>query len=154
VPGRDDREGICPDLVRRVAVGRDPVRADEDRVDLSGRDEVTGGDVGDERVGDAGLRQLPGRESGALKVGPGLVDLDMDGALRVVGGLDDAECGPELAAGEGPGVAVGQEADRSILGSGELGEAEVGQAAVVRRRLLGDLVRLVAKGLGNGHAIG
>ena len=106
---REDGQRIRPDLVGGVAVGRDPVRADEDDVDLAARHEVARSDVRDERVRDAGLGQLPRRQARALQIRPGLVDPDVDGSLGVVRDLDDAERRPELAAGERPGVAVGQD---------------------------------------------
>ena len=90
VAGREHGQRVRPDLVGRVAVGRDPVRADEDDVHLAAGHQVTGRDVRDERVRHAGLGQLPGRQPGALQVRPGLVDPDVDGPLLVVGDLDDA----------------------------------------------------------------
>ena len=74
--------GVRPDLVGRVAVGGDPVGADEDDVDLAAGHQVAGRDVRDERVRHAGLGELPGGEPGALEVRPGLVDPDVDRRAR------------------------------------------------------------------------
>ena len=109
VARRQHGQGVRPDLVGRVAVGRDPVRPDEDDVDLAARHQVAGGDVGDERVRDAGLGELPGRQPRSLEVRPRLVDPDVDRPLGMMRGLDDAERRPELAGGERPRVAVGED---------------------------------------------
>ena len=94
-----------------------------------------GGDVRDQRVRHAGLGELPGRQAGALEVRPRLVDPDVDRPLGVVGRLDDAERGPELAAGERPGVAVGQDLERTPVRLGQRGQAELREPAVVLGRL-------------------
>ena len=116
VPRREDGQRVRADLVGGVAVGRDPVRPDEDDVDLAAGHQVPGGHVGEQRVRHAGLGQLPGRQPGALEVRPRLVDPDVERAAGVVGGLDDAERGPVLAAGERPGVAVGEDPDGPVVG--------------------------------------
>ena len=105
--------------------------------------EVAGGDVRDERVRDAGLGQLPGRQPGALQVRPRLVDPDVDRPLRVVGGLDDAERRPELAARQRPGVAVGQDPERPVRRAAAGPRSpNAGQPAVVLGRLEDDRVGL------------
>ena len=71
------REGRA-DLVGGVAVGRDPVRADQHDVHLAERHQVPGGHIGEQRVRDAGLGQLPGRQPRALQVRSRLVDPDVD----------------------------------------------------------------------------
>ncbi len=114
VTGREGRQRVRPDLVGRVAVGRDPVGADEDRVDRAGCQQRTGRPVGDERVRHAGLLELPGGQPGALEERPRLVDVDVDLPAGVNGRLDDPERGAELAAGERAGVAVGEHPDRPI----------------------------------------
>ena len=127
-----DGQRVRADLVGGVAVRGDPVRADEDDVDLAAGHQVPGGHVGDERVRHAGLGQLPGRQPGALQVRPRLVDPDVDRPLRVVRRLDDAERRPELAAGQRPGVAVGQDAERPVLAAPAGSRSpNVGQPAVV-----------------------
>ena len=67
VARRQHGQRVGADLVGRVAVGRDPVRPDEDDVDLAAGHQVPGGHVGDQRVRDAGLGELPGRQPGALE---------------------------------------------------------------------------------------
>ena len=153
VPRREHGQRVGADLVGGVAVGGDPVGADEDDVDLAEGHQVPGGHVGDERVRDAGLGQLPGRQPGALQVRPGLVDPDVDRPLGMVGGLDDAERGPVLAAGQRPGVAVGQDADRAVVGRRQDLEAELGQPAVVGGRLEHDRVGLGAHRRGDRVAV-
>ena len=71
------RETIRPDLVRGVAVGGDPVCARDDAVDLAAAHQVRGGRVGDHRVRDAELLELPGRQPRALQQRPRLVDPDV-----------------------------------------------------------------------------
>ena len=72
-----DGEPVGADLVRGVAVGRDPVGAGEDGVDLTGRHQRRRRRVGDHGVRDAGRLELPGRESRALQQRPRLVDPDV-----------------------------------------------------------------------------
>ena len=104
-------------------------------------------------MGHAGLCELPRREPRALEIRPRLVDPDMDLATVVVGHLDDAERGPELAAGERPGVAVGQDPQRAVGGEDELVDPEPGQPAVVLGRLEDDRVGLVADRGGDRVAV-
>ena len=75
------------------------------------------------------------------------------GALGVVGRLDDAERGPELAAGERPGVAVGQDPERPVLGRRQDLQPEAGQPAVVVGRLEDDRVGLGAHRRGDRVAV-
>ena len=51
VAGREHGQRVGADLVGRVPVGRHPVRADEDDVDLAAGHQVSGGHVGEQRVG-------------------------------------------------------------------------------------------------------
>ncbi len=122
-------------------------------VDLAARHQVPGGHVGEQRVRHARLGQLPGRQPGALQVRPRLVDPDVDRAAGVVGGLDDPEGGPVLAAGERPGVAVGQDVDRPVRERRQQLEPEPGQPAVIGRRLEDDRVGLGAHRVGDRPAV-
>ena len=101
----------------------------------------------------AGLCQLPGRETGALQVRPRLVDPHMDGSFGVVGCLNHAESGPELAAGKGPGIAVRQEPQVAGADIGQDGKAGIGQSTVIIRGLGHDLLGLPAHGGGQVQAI-
>src|SRR6185369_15942652 len=92
-------------------------------------------------------------EAGALEVRPGLVDPDLDLALRVVGGLDDAERRPELPARQRTRVAVGQDPERTEVHDGQRRQAELGEPAVVGRRLADDRVRLGPERGGNRLAV-
>ena len=69
-------ERIGADLVRRVAVGRDPVGAGHDDVHLAARHHRRRGRVGDHRVRDARCLELPGGQARALQERPRLVDED------------------------------------------------------------------------------
>ncbi len=75
------------------------------------------------------------------------------GAPGVVGGLDDAERRPVLAARERPGVAVGEDPDRPVVGRRQDVEPEGRQPAVVGRRLEDDRVRLLAHRVGDRLAV-
>ena len=104
--------------------------------------------------GHAGLGQLPGGQPGALQVRPRLVDPDVERAPGVVGRLDDPEGGPVLAAGQRPGVAVGQDADRPVArAAAGPSSPNAGQPAVVGRRLEDDRVGLGAHRVGDGPAV-
>ena len=142
VPCRQDRQRVRADLVGGVAVGRHPIGADQDDVHLATRHQVPGGHIGEQRVRDAGLGQLPGRQAGSLEIRTGLVDPDVDRTVRVVSGLDDAERGPVLAARQWPGVAVGQDLDGAILERRQDLEPEARQPAMIGRRLEDDRVCL------------
>ena len=84
-----DREWVRPDLVGGVSVRGDPVRADEHRVDLSRGEHPAGRGIGNEGMWHPCLGELPGREPGTLEIRSCLVDIDMDLAAGVEGGLDD-----------------------------------------------------------------
>ena len=153
VVGGQDRQRVRPDLVGRVAVRGDPVRPDEDGVDRSAGEHRPGRRVGREGVGHAGLLELPGGETGALQVRSGLVDVDVDLAAGVDGRLDDPECGPELAAGERAGVAVGEDPDRAIERPGQQREPVLGEESVISGRLGADRVGLGPERSGDDRAV-
>ena len=94
---------------------------------------------------DAGLGQLPGRQPRALQVRPRLVDQHVHLAAGVVRGLDDAERGAVLAAGERPGVAMGEDPDRPAVGHRQDRQPEARQPAVVGRGLEHDRIGLGAQ---------
>src|SRR6185369_11972004 len=73
-----DGQAVGADLVGHVALGGDAVRAHDDHLDLARLHQRGGRAVGDEGVGDLGVLQLEGRQTGALQVGPGLVGEDVD----------------------------------------------------------------------------
>jgi hypothetical protein len=72
--GGQHGQRIRPDLVGHVAVGRHPVGADDDEVDVVGGHERPGHDVGHQRGVDPEPVELPGGEPGPLEDGPGFVD--------------------------------------------------------------------------------
>ena len=71
---REHGQLVRADLVRRVAVRRDPVGAGEDAVDLAGRHHRAGRRVGDHGEGNPLRLELPGGEAHTLEQRPGLVD--------------------------------------------------------------------------------
>ena len=150
--GREDGKGVRPDLVRGIAVGRHPVRADEDRIDFARSHQRTRGHIRDQRVRNAGLFKLPGGEPGSLEVGPGLVDPDVEGSLGVMRRLDHAKRGAELAAGQGPGVAMRQYPQLAVAHVGEDGQSGVGHSAMVVGRFGDDQLGLAAHGRGHVRA--
>ena len=152
MPGSQHRERVRPDLVRGVAVRRDPIGADEDHVDVASGHERPGGHVRDERVPHAGLLELPCRQPGALEVRPRLVDPDLERPLRRVGGLDDPERRPELPARQRAGVAVGQDPQRAI-GLGQDRAARLGQPAMIVGRLGDDRHGLAEHRRGDALAV-
>ena len=62
----------------------------------------------------------------------------------MVRGLDDAQRGPVLAAGQGPGVAMGQDADRALVRRRQDLQPEARQAAVIGGGLEDDRVCFLA----------
>lgn len=101
-----------PHLVRDVAVGRDPVRADHHGVDAAGEDQTGGGGVHDHPVRDAVPAEFPGGEPAALQQRTCLADVDHVQAGGGVQPPDDAERGAVLDARERARVAVGEDAPR------------------------------------------
>ena len=126
---------VGADLVRGVAVRRDPVGADDDRVHPPGAEERSHHAVGDEGHRDPGPSQFPRSQPGALEQRPGLGSEHLDGPAGFGGRPDDAERGAVAAGGEHPGVAVGQEPHRPGPG----GQERLSQSAdlPVRRHLFG-----------------
>ena len=88
---REHGEPVRADLVRGVAVRRDPVGAGDDEVDLAPRHERRGCSVGDHRVRDAELLELPGGQPAPLEERSRLVDPDVLDETRLAGGPDRAE---------------------------------------------------------------
>ena len=110
VRARVQRQAVGADLVGGVAVGGDAIGADDDRLDLSALHHVRGHVVGDERDVDAALVQLPRGQPRALQERARLVGEDVDAALLLVRGADDAERGAVAAGGQRAGVAVREHA--------------------------------------------
>src|SRR6266566_9865064 len=65
LPG-NDRLSVRANLVCRVSVRSDAIRADQDEVDFSPAEEVTGRSIGDDRMVDSFLQEFPRREPRAL----------------------------------------------------------------------------------------
>ena len=88
---REDGETVRPDLVRRVAVGGDPVGARHHEVDLAAGHERRRRPVRDHGMRDGELLELPRREAAALQERPRLVDPDVRDATGLVRGADCSE---------------------------------------------------------------
>ncbi len=109
LPGQH-RHRVGADLVGGVAVGGDAVGADDDAVDLALAHQVAGHVVADQRHRDAVALQLPGGQPRPLQPGAGLVGEDRDLLAGLDRGADHAEGGAVAGGGQGPGVAVGEDA--------------------------------------------
>ncbi len=109
VVGGQHGQRVRADLVGHVAVGRHPVGADHDQVDVARGHERAGHHVGHQGGGDAEPVELPGGEAGPLEHGPGLVDPHPRALAGLGGGPDDPEGRAVPDAGQRPGVAVGQD---------------------------------------------
>ena len=97
---------IGADLIGDIAVGRYPIRSDDDCVDASAAHLVGGHAVGYQGEGNSPLGQFPGGEPSALQQRTRLADHDLD-AVALVGGLQHAEGRTEAGGGgERAGVAV------------------------------------------------
>ena len=107
---RQHGQRVGPDLVRGVAVGRYPVGADDDQVDLAAAHQMTGGDIRDQRGRDAVLHQLPRRQPGPLQPRACLVRIDMHALARLDRRADHAERRAVTRRGESTGVAVRENA--------------------------------------------
>ena len=107
---RRDREPVGADLVRGVAVGRDPVGAGDDAVDLAAAHQMRGRRVRDHRVRDAERLELPGGQPRALEQRPRLVDPDVREQAVLPRGAQRADRGAVAAGREPARVAVRQRA--------------------------------------------
>jgi hypothetical protein len=138
------------DLVRRVAVGGHAVGADDHRVDVAAREPRRRCALGQHRHRDAGLLELPGRQSRPLQQRARLarehLDLLSGGCL----GVDDAERRAPSAAGHEPaGVADRQQAPRV----GELGAAVLADGPARLAVLDEDRQRFGLRVGGGEHAV-
>ena len=64
---RENGDHVRADLVCRIAVGRDAIGADDNRINLSALHYVTSHVVGDDRYGNVVFRQLPCGQSQSLE---------------------------------------------------------------------------------------
>ena len=101
---------VGADLVGGVAVGGDPIGADDDRLDLAFLHDLGGHVVADQGDRDAAVLQFPGGEPGTLEQRPGLVGEDVDRLALLVGREDHGERRAVVGRGQAAGVAVGQDA--------------------------------------------
>src|SRR5206468_402037 len=110
---RDHRLRIRPDLVRRVSVHGDPVRANQDEIDLAVTEEVARGAVRDDRVLDTGFQELPRGQPRSLEAGSGLVYVDEEASPVLLGDAHRSRRGSVVYRGQGSGVTV-REDSRSV----------------------------------------
>ena len=102
---------VGADFVGDIAGAGDAVGAGDDEVDEAMLHEVAAGVVGDDRVGDVLMGELPGGEACALVAWAGFIDPDMDGDAGGVGGVDGGGGGAVVDESEPAGVAVGEDVD-------------------------------------------
>ena len=125
VCAREHGERIRPDLVRHVAIGRNPIRANHDRIDLATRHHGAGRPVRDQRKRNPLACQLPGGEARALQERPRLGGDDTLQLARIRGRSNDTECSPVAPGGQSTRIAVREEAragldqGRPVLPDGE-----------------------------------
>ena len=103
---RGDGHAVRADLVCRVAVRRDPVRSNHDRVDFALRHDVCGGVVADQRDVDAGLHQLPRGKPRALQEWARFVGKNPNRLPLLLRHVDRRKRGAVLGGREAAGVAV------------------------------------------------
>ena len=105
-----DGDVVGADLVGKVAVGGDAVRAYDDGLDAAGTHQAGGHVVADDGGGDAVGHQFPRGKARALQKRPRLVGVDVNALALFDRGADDAERGAVAASGQRAGVAVGEHA--------------------------------------------
>ncbi len=103
-------DAISADLVGRIAVGGDPIRSDDDDVNLSLLHHLGGHVVADENRVDAALVQFPSGESRSLKERPSFIGKDPKAPASLGGGEENGQGGAVVGRGQSAGVAVGQDA--------------------------------------------
>ena len=129
VPGQH-AQTVGADLVRRVAVGRDAVGADDDRLHLAGPHERRGHRVADEGRVELALLELPRREPGPLQQWPGLVGVHLGGQALLVQREQDRQRRAVAARGEHAGVAVRQHAGALAQRGEQLGAVPTDRRAL------------------------
>ncbi len=97
----------------------DAVAADDDDVDLAALHQVAAGVVGDQRMRNAGLAELPRRQARALVARARLIDPDVQRQARRVRLVDRRGGGAPVHRGEPAGIAVRQHAHRAGLARGD-----------------------------------
>ena len=105
---REHRDTVGANLVRRVAVRRDPIGADDDEIDAALPHQCTNHSVGDDGRRDPVAHELPRRESRALQKRPGLVGEYGDLLAGGDGAANDAERRPVPSRRKRARVAVRQ----------------------------------------------
>ncbi len=114
---RQDGKAECPNLIRRVAVFRNAVRAGDDGVNgfisQDGRRHI----VGNETAGNARRHEFIRRQPRALQERPRLIGVDASDLAARVERRNDAERRPDARRRERSGVAMREE--RQIFAPGK-----------------------------------
>ena len=109
MPAGENGKRIGSDLVGGVAVRRNPVRADNDRVHVAAREDASRRAVGNEHRPDPLLHKFPSGEPCALEQRARLVDEHADDIPPARSGGNDRKRGPFPRGCQSPRVAVRQE---------------------------------------------
>ncbi len=105
---RGDRQLIGADLVRGIAVGGDPVGADDHPLHRTGLHQMRRGGIGDQLGRDAVAHQLPHGQPRALLPRPGFAGIDMVDPAHRHASADHAQGRAETGGRQRTGIAVGQ----------------------------------------------
>ena len=137
---------IGPDLVADVAIGGHPVGSDDHQVHPAMLHQMAAGVVGDHRMWDAVVPELPGGERGTLVTGPGLIDPNVNGDPTIMRQINRRRRGSPVHRREPAGVTMGEDVDRFArslrrLNRHDHGQAVAADALVDRHVLLRDLGR-------------
>ena len=108
--GGQHRQRISADLVRGVAVGGDPVGAGDDAVDFAGRHQRGRRRIGDHRMRDAGVLELPRSQARALQERTRLVHPDVGEQAALPRRAQRPDRAAVAAGREATGIAVRQRA--------------------------------------------
>ena len=103
---REHGDSIRADFIGRVAIARDPVRADHDRSDSSGLQEMADHVVGDERQRNVVLVKLPSGEPRALQIRPRFGNQHFDAVAALDGHANHAQRRADSAGRQSAGVAL------------------------------------------------
>src|SRR5437660_6341620 len=76
------------DLFVHVPVTRRSIRSDHYQIDRTSLHQMPAGAIGDDRMRDTMLTELPGSEFGALTSRPGLIDPDMNRQTAIMRRID------------------------------------------------------------------
>ena len=151
VVGGGERLVVGADLVADVAIGRDPIGAHDDDVDLAAPQQEPAGAVDEQRVRDAARCEFPRREIGTLQPRARLADPDVNRDSCRVGHEHRRERGSPAAGRERACVAVRHDPRRAAVALRDVAqqrEAMQADRAIDRHVFRGDGVRFAPGGVG------